>query len=347
MRKEEGKIDIIKTFNLICQKYTTNTSEDNLNSLLDLFQIMKPNWVRDFNNLDNRLTKNKSSDFLSEQLPPEYTVDNLKANKNEDKDQYTDIMQRGRIIHLSNKIAHQFDYIFQSKIKEYMRRRKIETNTPEEFYEIKRLIKQRYNQRTKPKIKEIAETKLIKQYGFKKDDFSTRKSLNMLGLPSLIKAYSDAMYIKDTEIESVNNLVQRYSREDVSYGIKEDDEYNTLFIMDIPKFGQFAVHVKDPSLIAQIKTKYKMPLYKRESLMLVDHLSEEAKEFIEQVPKDASMDKELKISEFMKEPKKQRARLRERIKQLDLTSAGRHEMAVKSGLKRKELQEIDSAEEER
>lgn len=349
MKNEVKKVDIIKEFDLICQKYPITASEDNLNNLLDLFQKMRPNWIKDFNNLDKKLNSRNNnkihSDFLSVQLPEEYTVEELKAPKNEDKDSYTDIMQRGRIIYISNKIAHQFDYIFQSRLREYMAKRKIRANTSEEFYEIKRLVRQRYNQRTKPNVKEMSERKLIAQYGFKAEDFSAKRSLNMLGFNKLIKAYNDAMYIKDTEIESVNTLVQRYSRQDVSYGIKKDDEYNTLFIMDIQNFGQFAVHIIDPSLISQIKTKYEMPLYKRESLMLVDYMSDTAKEFVEKVPTDASMDQELKISEFMKEPKKQRARLKERIKCLDLTAGGKHEIAVKSGLKRKELQEIDKSEE--
>lgn len=79
---------MFEKFDEICEKYVENASEVNLNTLLAFYQRLVPNWVRDFNNLNERLleesgNKGKGYDeFLNVQLPADYTVKNLKAPKN-------------------------------------------------------------------------------------------------------------------------------------------------------------------------------------------------------------------------------------------------------------------------
>lgn len=155
------------------------------------------------------------------------------------------------------------------------------------------------------------------------------------------------MYMKALEIENVNKLAHDYDLDDVSYGVKKVDEDNILFVMDVQGFGQFSVHMKEPNLIAQIKNKYRMPIYRRKTEMLVNHMSEDAKEFVQECREDDSMDEERNIPKFASETRKQRARLLEEIKFLDLTKAEKHELAVKGGLMKKELEELDFTEEER
>lgn len=349
MRSGVKKVDkqIFQEFDEIFQDYAIRDSEDNLNSLLELYQKLVPNWVQDFNRLSDRLhsqadVKNRLfRDFLKIQLPKGYSIEDLKAPKNEQHDLLIDIAQRGRIIHLSNKIAHQFDYIFESQLKAYMSKNGIMPDTSDEFDEIKRLVRQIYSQRTKDIVREKAKDTLIGQYEFVEQDFMIGKNLDVLDFRKLIQAYSNAMFIKDTEIESVDRLAHNHDRQEVSYGIKRIDNANTLFVMDIPRFGQFSVHIKDPSLIAQIRKKYRMPLYRTETMVLVDHISDKAKEFIEDAKADDSMDDERRIPKFVSETKKKRIRLREEIKYLDLTSGEKHELAVKSGLIKRDLEDID------
>lgn len=355
MRKEKTKIDneVFKDFKKIFKEYSTNPSEENLNRLLEIYQRLIPNWVEDFNRFNRKLseknsTKNKIfDDFLRIQLPEGYSIEDLKAPPNRDHNSFVDIMQRGRIIHLSNKIAHQFDFIFESRLKEYMQKNGIRMDTPDEFYEIKSKIRQIYNARTRKQIKGKAEAILISQFGFEIEDFAEGKNLSALGFEELIEAYNDAMYIKDTEIESVDRLVHDHGRQDISYGLMKVDEDNILFVMDVQKFGQFAVHIKDPNLISQIRVKYRMPLYRKETQILVDHLSDKAKEFIADAKTDDSMDEERRIPRFISNAKKQRARLKEEIRYLDLTRAEKHELAVKGGLIRKDLEDIDKLRDER
>lgn len=355
MRRKKTNIDtrVFERFEEICRRYSVRSSEDNLNALLDVYQILIPNWKGDFNRFNRRLSQKNSTnnkvfdDFLRIQLPEDYSIENLKARRNEGGNSFIDIMQRGRIIHLSNKIAHQFDFIFESRLKEFMQTMCIPIHTPEEFYEIKRLIRQRYNARTKSGIKGAAEAILISQFGFEPEDFMEGKNLDTLDFKDLIKGYNDGMYIKDTEIENVDRLVHDQGRKDVSYGLKKVDDQNTLFVMDIQKFGQFSVHVKDPNLISQIRVRYRMPLYRRETSLLVDHMSDKAKEFLEAAKTDDSLDEERRIPRYVSDARKQRERLTEEIKFLDLTGAEKHELAVKGGLIRGNLEEIDNSKEER
>lgn len=354
-KKEVGRFNdnIIQEFEAICGDYSTHSSEQNLNALLDIFQKLKPDWVEKFNELDERLLDEKNiedktfDDFLTIKLPKTYTVDRLKAPKNEKNSVLVDIMQRGRIIHLVNKIAHHFEDVFDNRIMGYIVKNDIPCETREEFDEVKRKIRQIYNPNTKDRIKEIAKSNLILLYGFEGRDFERGKNLDVLNFPELVRAYNDGMYIKALEIENVNRLAHDYDREDISYGVKKFDEDNILFVMDVKGYGQFSVHMKDPDLIAQIKTKYTMPIYRRKTAMLVNYVSKQAKEFIEESKKDDSMDEERNIPKHANEIRKRRARLLEELKFLDLTKAEKHELGVKGGLTRKELQELDDAKEER
>ncbi len=355
MRKQIKRLDsrVFTEFKSICEDYEIHSSEDNLNCLLDIFETLKPNWVQDFNELSqNLLEENKIEDktfdsFLTVRLPSNYTVQKLKAPKNESKNPVIDITQRGRIIHVVNKIAHHFEDVFDNRLREYMIKNGIPCETKAEFYDVKRQIRQIYNSNTKDRVKEIAKSNLILSYSFEEKDFETGRNLDVLELSELIKAYNDGMYIKSTEIENVNRLIHDYDRDDISYGVKKFDEDNILFVMDVRGFGQFSVHMKDPNLIAQIKNKYNMPIYRRKTAMLVNCISKEAKQFITEAKEDDSMDEERNIPQHATELRKRRVRLLEELKFLDLTKAEKHELGVKGGLTRKELQELDDAEEER
>lgn len=355
MRKQVKRLDsrVFEEFKSICEDYAIHSSEDNLNALLEIYERLKPNWVEEFNELSEEIiSENKIQDktfdnFLRVQLPKGYTIEKLKASKNEKQDPFIDIMQRGRIIHIANKIAHHFEEILDERLSEYMIKNGIRSRGKTEFYQIKKRINQIYNPNTKDRIKDIAKSDLILYYGFEERDFEIGRNLDVLNFPQLVKARNDGMYMKDTEIENVNQLIHDYDRDDISYGIKKVSEDHNLFVMDIQGFGQFSVHIKYPNLISQIRTQYKMPIYRAKTKMLVNQMSKEATEFIEEVKEDDSMDEERNIPKHASEFRKQRARLLEEIKFLDLTKAEKHELGVKGGLTRKELQELDDAKEER
>lgn len=343
---------IFEGFNLIYEKYAQRASEENLNALLEIYQAIMPNWVKDYNDLSKRLhdksgiNSKEFDDFLDIQLPSDYNVRELKAPKNKQESIFIDIMQRGRIIHLANKIAHQFEYIFENKLRQYMMENEITLYSLEEFYQVKKLMRTIYSQGTREEVRQLARKKLIENYEFD-EDFDKGENRKLYQLPELIKAYNDGMYLKALEIENVNSLAHNYDRHDISYGIKREDEDNTLFVMDVYGFGQFSVHIKEPELAAQIKREYTMPIYRKKTAMLVNYMPKKAKEFVRDSKTDDSLDEERNIPIHASSARKQRMRLMEEIKFLNLSKGAKHEMAVKGGLLREELEEIDCAEEER
>lgn len=347
INKEKDRV--FDKFKLFFNDYSTNSTEDNLNGLLDIYQELVPNWVEQFNKLNENIREKNPTgnevydDFLRVKLPEGYSVDNLKVPKNEFDNSFKNIMHRGRIIHLSNKIAHYADYAFNSRLRYYLYENMIYPDTPEQFEDIRKCIRNIYRPTVKPIVKRNIQENLIIEYGFKAEDFDNGV-LDSYNFRTLIEAYNMGMYIKDEEIESVNKKVIDNDRYDVSYGIKKMDDFNTVFVMDVQKFGQFAVHIKSPDLISQIKRKYNMPLYAMETKMLVDHMSDKAIEFIEDSKNDDSLDEERGISKIDKDSKRQRMRLKEEIKFLNLSKAEKHEIAVKGGLIKNDLEEIDDEE---
>lgn len=341
------KKEDIEKFKKIREHYSERASEDNLNALLDLYEQLIPNWVQEFNNFSRELsyentTNNKIfDDFLSVELPSNYSIENLKAPQNKDENSFIDIMQRGRIIHLSNKLAHYVDYLMDTKIAEYMRKNEIPFGSRENFDNIKKYIKRTYHPSKCRRQKEDAMSRLIAFYNFESADFEKGKNLDSLNLGDSIWLYNKLMYIKDTEIENVNSLVVENNRNDISYGLKEVDEDNTLFVMDIQKFGQFSVHVKSEDLKAKIKEKYTMPIYNRKTNMLTNYMSNSAIEFIEEVKSDNSGDREKHVNKFWKRSRKERRRLTSEIGYLDLSRKEKHEIAVKAGLIKRDLEELE------
>lgn len=224
------KPESLKKFDSIFKEYSTKASEDNLNSLLELYEMLKPNWVKEFNDFNENLSKRKTTNnevydkFLEVQLPEEYSIEELKAPKNRDNNSFMDIMQRGRIIHLSNKIAHVFEKVIENKISAYMTKNGIEIDDKEkDFKDINNLIRGIYSPRTNERKKNYLISKLY-LYGFELSDFEKGKNLDIMNFPELIEAYNNAMFIKDTEIENVDTLVFDYDRRDISYGIQEAEK---------------------------------------------------------------------------------------------------------------------------
>ncbi|MBR3614340.1 MAG: hypothetical protein IKL55_04085 [Clostridia bacterium] len=342
---------LLNKFNDIVEnRYLLNSSEDNLNELLDFYEELIPNWVQQFNRFNKNLSRRNSTqvpifdEFLKVQLPDGYSVKDLKAPENKGNNSFKDIMNRGRIIHLSNKIAHQFDYMFRTEVSDFLKKNQIQPSTPEEFEQIVALMRRVYSPSI-PTAKKVYAKENLFSYGFEKADFEPNSYLNKQNLSGLVRGFYDAMFIKDTEIENVNELAQIHDRRDVSYGIKSDDRNNALFVMDVQKFGQFSVHIKNPDLIAKIKQKYEMPIYRRETSVLVDYVSESAKKFIKDSQEDSSMDDERKIPKKIPYAAKQRRRLVAEINFLDIPAAEKHEIGVKAGLIDSNLKRLETDEE--
>lgn len=352
--------EVLKRFNSsIDKEYMLNTSDQNLNNLLNFYKELVPDWKSKYNQFNKRINTSEERGFdelLGAQLPPKrYTIDNLKVSpdNNEGKNSreilIEDIMQRGRIIHLSNKIAHEFEHIFKSRLREYIKINEIKIpNSRGSFKKILSLMRKVYSPTLDDDKKDIAKQEL-KAFGFRDEDFEEGK-LDKCNFEKLILGFNNAMKIKDMEIENVHLLARENKVKEISYGYKEDgtERNGSLFVMDVLNFGQFSVHVKSIDLIEQLKTSpYQMPVYSLETDMLVDHQSKEAREFYDNAISNEEFDEQIGINDKTLEVDKERRRLVEHIKQLDMPKGRKHELGVRYGLGRKQLKRIEAEGEDR
>ncbi len=352
---------ILKRFNNnIDKEYMLNTSEQNLNNLLSFFRELVPDWKKKYNKFNKRINTSEERGFdelLGAQLPAKrYTIDDLKVTpdnsegKNSRELLIDDIMQRGRIIHLSNKIAHEFEHIFRATLKEYIRVNEIRIpNNRGNFKNVLALMRKAYSPTLDEDKKDVAKQEL-KRFGFRDKDFEEGKNLDECNFKELILGFSNAMKIKDMEIENVHLLARENKVKEISYGYKEDGtgRNGSLFVMDVSNFGQFSVHVKSIDLIEQLKTSpYQMPIYSIETDMLVDYQSEQAKEFYNNAIANQEFDDKLGINERTIDKDRERRRLVEHIKQLDMPKGRKHELGVRYGLTRKQLKRIEAEGEDR
>lgn len=352
---------ILKRFNNnIDKEYMLNTSEQNLNNLLSFYKELVPDWKKRYNKFNKRINTSEESgfdDLLGAQLPAKkYTIDDLKVSpdnsegKNSREILIDDIMQRGRIIHLSNKIAHEFEHIFRATLKEYIRVNKIKIpNYNRNFKNVLGLMRKAYSPTLADDKKDVAKQEL-KRFGFRNEDFERGKNLDECNFEQLILGFGNAMKIKDMEIENVHLLVRENKVKEISYGYKEDrtGKNGSLFVMDILNFGQFSVHVKSIDLIDQLKSSpYQMPIYSIETDMLVDYQSKEARRFYDNAISNQEFDTQLGINSKTIDKEKERRRLLEHIKQLDMPKGRKHELGVRYGLTRKQLKRIEAEGEDR
>lgn len=352
---------ILKRFNNnIDEEYMLNTSEQNLNNLLSFYRELVPDWKRKYNKFNKRINTSEDNIFdelLGAQLPSKiYTIEDLKVNSDDNKGRNSreilvnDIMQRGRIVHLSNKIAHEFEHFFRATLKEYMRTNEIKIpNYKKNFQNVLGLMRKAYSPTLSEDKKDIAKQEL-KRFGFKDEDFEFGKKLDECNFEQLILGFNNAMKIKDMEIENIHLLAKQNRVKEISYGYKEDQtgRNRSLFVMDISNFGQFSVHVKSMDLIEQLKeTPYQMPIYSVETDILVNYKSKRAREFYESAINNQEFDERLGINEKTPDKDKEKRRLVEHIKQLDMAKGKKHELGVRYGLTRKQLKRIEAEGEDR
>lgn len=353
-------LKLLQIFNLnISQEYMLNTSEHNLNNLLEFYKEIVPDWKQTYNKFNKRINTSKDKSFdelLGAQLSEEVSIDSLKVSENAKEGKNSreilidDIMQRGRIVHLSNKIGHELEHLYRATLKEYIRINEIELpNNNRDFNKVLSLMKKAYSPTLDSAKKEVAKEEL-KNFGFKDEDFKENEKLDDCNFEEFIIGFNNAMKIKDMEIENINLIIKQNKIKEVSYGYKEDTtaKKGSLFVMDVLNFGQFSVHIKSSDLIEQLKSSpYQMPVYSIETDLLVDYKSEAAREFYDNAISNNSFDEKLGITDKTIDKEKERRRLIEQIRNLDMPKGKKHELGVRYGLGRKQLKRIEAEGEDR
>lgn len=123
-RKLAGSIDRLAKAQ---EGYSLNSSKDILNELLEIYQIINPDWTKEYNRredekLQYRNTKSSVLDnLILNKLPEGFETSKLKSKRKIAKgDEPIDPIELGRIIHIANKISHTYEQKINSIITEYI-----------------------------------------------------------------------------------------------------------------------------------------------------------------------------------------------------------------------------------
>lgn len=107
--------------------YSLNSSKDTLNELLEIYQIINPDWTKEYNRredekLQYRNTKSSVlNNLILNKLPEGFDTSKLKSKRKIGKDdEPIDPIELGRIIHIANKISHTYEQKINSIITEYI-----------------------------------------------------------------------------------------------------------------------------------------------------------------------------------------------------------------------------------
>lgn len=91
-------------------------------------------------------------------------------------------------------------------------------------------------------------------------------------------ASKEAMALKDMYIEQFIKEIthpidneRKAEYDTVNWGMSKDDKGNDIFVIDIPFWQQFSVHVKNQALAAQIQP-YPYPIYEKENILITNFM---------------------------------------------------------------------------
>lgn len=246
---------------------------------------------------------------------------------------YDDILEVVLSIHVANKIAHASICAKETIIKKFIEN-KIEYNKldkslieKEKLNIITKRISIIYDKVNEENsvVTQISKSSLL-EYGITPEILEELKGK---GIEELNELARSAFYIKDFEINNAIKLLR--DRSDISYGKMDDDTGHSL-VVDLPYYGQFAVHLKtQKSISALSKTPYdELRFYEKESVLLTDEISETAQKYIKR-KKEMGKTTLKEILPDLKQVKKDDPRFA-------------HYVALKMGATKQELDELYNEE---
>lgn len=329
--------EIFEKFEDIYIKYIINrNTSKNLNRLLGFYEDINTNWVNDYNKVNERKGKTKVKITTSGKK-----IDIFKAKEDVEETEYSKVKNTGRMVQIANSIGHTCEYIINKKLNGYIREHKniqCDLDNNDQFKEISFNLRRIYRPITKEQEKQERKEYLMEKYSFHERDFICLEGYNF---DRYMDIFNKCMQIKDVGIEKIHEILTEHKADTISYGYKEDDDGRALFVMDVPGFDQFSVHVKNMKLIdSLIKTPYNMPLYNRENVIILSR-SKQENEIINDLMGNDSEDKRLGISEIANPDEKMRQRFVKKLKEKDMSKATKHRIAVLAGSPKEMLEEIE------
>ncbi len=287
--------------------------EERFSKLMHLYDEME-RWKKEYKKVEKHKPEDIRTPLTAERI--EELIDSAL---------YDEMIEVTLSMHVSNRIAHTCIFAKEYIIKKFILD-KIENGQLEEKIDLDKALK-RIDIISDPiNTEESMITKIskaeLKSFGITEEML---RELQGKGLKELSQLERSAFYIKTYETENTIKLLKK--RDDISYG-KVTNETGDALVIDLPYYGQFAVHLKSKESVSALSnTPYdSLHFYEKESVMLTDEISEKAQRFINSRRENGKLDLKDLIPELRK-IKKDRPRFA-------------HYVAVKMGATKQELDEL-------
>ncbi len=208
--------------------------------VLKLYEKLEPNWV----NIYNR-EEEKKPESVQSRIPSGTTMDDIIKEVADDK-----ITQLALATVVSNRIAH-FSLNTERRLLEIKNNKR---RFGVDFKMASSLVSNYFNAlSTDDKNKAIRLERDLYSLGitFTENERSIFKAL--------VEAQNVGFMLKDTYLRDLLTVLRE--RKDINYGLEYDENNNEIFVMDLPYYGQFSVHIKKQkyqSSLTDLRSKRKI-----------------------------------------------------------------------------------------
>ncbi len=206
-----------------------------LKNILVAYNELEPNWLNKYNDKEEEKPTEMQT-FIDKDT----TIEDILSEASGE-----DIVELALCVTISNRIAHSITDIMRKKIREYASDSVDKSSEANILKGIRRQF--HYSKKDKQGYINYTLSRECEYLGIDVNQFKTD------GFGELVEAESTAFYLKEYSLQKM--LVKLKDRPDINYGIKDSINKNgksqKAFVMDLPYYGQFAVHLMDPKLEAQ------------------------------------------------------------------------------------------------
>lgn len=226
----------VKKLNFKTVRDSIADTHDMLENLLKAYEDIEPNWRNVYNRVEEKKPA-KMQSFIS----ANYTINDILEIAQDDE-----LAELSLCITVSNRIAHTVSDIMKNQVREYAGGN-LDKDIEYSFMKsVRRIFTSHRDDPKKQKMNENFES-LCFQIG------TGIERLKEDGFPELVEAEQAAFSMKEYSLRELITVLK--DRDDINYGKKEGINQNgkkqTSFIMDLPFYGQYSVHLMDSKLETQ------------------------------------------------------------------------------------------------
>lgn len=234
-RQTANQISVLKGINTIdlIKDYLADSSEG-FERILRIYEQLEPNWVETYNIYEKKKPRN-----IQTFIESDTTIEDIIGEAQGDE-----LMELALTTMVCNRMAHTVSNIIKRKIEEYAIKNNIKLEKNDYSYIGKSMTRYFDSANEQSQILPNIELKL-KRYGIDVKEFNKQE------MQALVECQNMLFTLKDYSIMKLLNVLK--DRDDVNYGKRKDERTgkDTLSV-DLPYYGQFAVHLKLPNLAQQL-----------------------------------------------------------------------------------------------